>query len=81
MDVCINPNTNPQTGKEYYVYILVYVDDFLHINHNPEIFMRELKVAYRLKYGSLVPPTRSLGANVYKVKLDDGYISWSTTGE
>ena len=41
--------------------------------------MKELKGVYRLKYGSLGPSTQYLGANVEKVKLEDGSIAWSTT--
>ena len=48
-DVWTKPETNPQTGKEYYDYVLVYVDDLLYIQHYMEIFMRELKGVYRLK--------------------------------
>ena len=25
--------TNPQTGKDYYAYLLVYVDDLLYLHH------------------------------------------------
>ena len=40
MDVCMNPETNTQTGKEYYAYVLVYVDNLKHLHYDPEIFMR-----------------------------------------
>ena len=79
MNVWMNPETNLQTGKDYYLYALVYVDDFFHLHYDPEIFMNELKVVYRLKYGSLGPLTRYLGSNVERVKLEDGFISFSTT--
>ena len=53
----MNPDTNPQTGKYYHVYALVYLDDFLHIHHDPEIFIKETKGVCRLKYCILGPPT------------------------
>mmetsp|Transcript_15996 Transcript_15996/g.23839 ORF Transcript_15996/g.23839 Transcript_15996/m.23839 type:complete len:1130 (+) Transcript_15996:7540-10929(+) len=81
MDVWMKPETNPKTGEEYYAYVLVYVDDLLHIHHDPEAFMKELKGVYRLKDDSLGPPTRYLGANVEKVQLEDGSVAWSTTSE
>ena len=79
--VYMKPETNPQTDKEYYAYVLVYVDDLLHIHHDPEIFMRDLKGVYRVKYVSLGPPTQYLGVNVEKLQLEDSSVSWSTTSE
>ena len=67
LDVWMKPKTNPQTGKEYYAYVLVYVDDFLNIHYYPEIFMNEFKGFYRLKYGILEPPTIYLGPDVENV--------------
>ena len=64
MDVWMKPDIKPQTVKEYYVYGLVYVEDLIHIHHDTEIFMKELKVVYRLKDGSLEPTSGSLSANV-----------------
>ena len=81
MDFYMKPKTNPQTDKDYYAYVLVYVDDLLHLNHDQEIFMKELEVVYRLKYGILVPPIRYLGPNVEKVQLEEVSIAWSTTIE
>ena len=37
--------------QEYYYYMLVYVDDVLHVHHNPEIDMKLLSSFYRLKDG------------------------------
>ena len=81
MDVWLKPETNPVNGEEYYAYILVYVDDLLHIHHEPKKFMDALQKVYRLKDDSLGPPSRYLGANVEKVQLEDGSTAWSTTSE
>ena len=53
MYIWMKPETNPKTGKQYYAYVLVYVDDLFHLNHDTEISMKDLKGVYRLKYGSL----------------------------
>ena len=34
-DVWLRPATT-EDGHEYYEYILVYVDDLLHVSHNPD---------------------------------------------
>ena len=57
------------------------MDDFLHLHHDPEIYTKELKGVYRVKYGSLGPPTWYLGAKFEKVQLEDGSIAWSTTSK
>ena len=77
-DVWIKAKTKPD-GTEYYAYVLVYVDDVLHLNNDPETFMNRLAEVYRLKYGSVVEPVRYLGANIEKVQLDDGSVAWSMT--
>ena len=64
------------SGEEYYCYMLVYVDDVLHIHHDPTIDMKRLNEHYRLKEG-VSSPERYLGANVDKVQLEDGRIAWS----
>ena len=60
---------------------MVYVDGLLYIHYDPEKFMNELKVVYRLKYGSLGPPNQYLGSNVERAKLEDGSIAWSKTSK
>ena len=66
------------TGEEYYCYMLVYVDDVLHIHHNPQEDMDKLNSIYRLKDG-VGSPDRYLGANIDQVQLEDGTITWSMT--
>ena len=55
------------TGEEYYCYMLVYVDDVLHIHHNPKEDMDKLNSVYRLK-GGVGKPERYLGANIDQVQ-------------
>ena len=65
-------------GQEYYCYILVYVDDVLHVYHNPGIDMKLLIRFYRLKDG-VGSPSRYLGANIEMVKSEDSREVWSMT--
>ena len=77
-DVWMKAETKPD-GNEYYSYVLVYVDDLLHLHHNPDLLMQEIEKIYRLKEGSVGEPDRYLGANIDKVQLEDGGIVWSMT--
>ena len=43
MYVEMKPKTNPQTGTDYYVYVLLYADYLLRIHHDLEISMNRLK--------------------------------------
>ena len=76
MYVWMNPKTNPKNGEDYYYYVLVYVDDFLHIHQGPEVFMTEFTGFYRLEDGSLGSPYQYLVVNVEKVKLVDSSVAW-----
>ena len=55
----------------YYKYMLLYVDDLLHIGFNPKEDMDALNMIYRLKevFG---PPDQYLGAKVEKLQLEGG---------
>jgi hypothetical protein len=76
-DVWIKANVNPKSNINYYEMVLVYVDDILCISHEPQVFMEEVARMYRLKEGSVGPPTRYLGANVGRYTLPDGRDVWS----
>ena len=74
-DVWLKKAVKPN-GDEYYKYMLVYVDDVLHLAHDPLEDMKRLNQVYRLKEG-FGPPDRYLGANVEKVQLKNGKECWS----
>ena len=38
-----------EDGYEYYEYILVYVDDLLHVSHNPDESMQQIMSRVKLK--------------------------------
>ena len=71
----LKPKVKPN-GDEYYSMVLVYVDDVLHFDHEPNIFMQKLETQYRLK-DKAEAPDRYLGANIDKVQLSDGTVAWS----
>ena len=60
--------------------VLVYVDDILHFDHEPNILMQQLESVYRLK-DKAGTPDRYLGANIDKVQLSDGHIAWSMSSQ
>ena len=74
-DLWLRPRVKPN-GDEYYSMILVYVDDVLHFDHEPNILMTRLESIYRLK-DVAEAPDRYLGANIDKVQLTDGTPAWS----
>ena len=57
----------------------MYVNDVLHLHHDPDTFMNRLAEVYRLKDGSVGEPDRYIGANIEKVQLDYGSVAWSIT--
>ena len=77
-DLWLKAETKPN-GTEYYAYVLVYVNDVLHLHHYPDTFMNRLAEVYRLKDGSVGKPNRHIGAIIEKVQLDEGSVSWSMT--
>ena len=59
------------------MYVLVYVDDVLRLQHDPDTFLNRLAEVYRLKYGSVGEPDIYLGSDIEKIQLDDGSLAWS----
>ena len=57
-------------GQEYYCYMLIYVNDVLHVHHDPEIDMKLLSSFFRLK-DRVGSPSRYIVANIEKVQLED----------
>ena len=55
-----------EDGTPYYKYMLIYVDDILHIVENPNEDMKLINEIYRLKEG-VGPPDRYLGGTIERV--------------
>ena len=69
-DLWYKPSTDSQ-GNEYYSYILVYFDDLLIIDENPNKYMMMIKEKFKVKESSIEEPKSYLGADVSKVYYPD----------
>ena len=65
--------------SDYYNYIIVYVDNILHLAKDTKPAMNILNQAYILKGWIVGTPDIYLGENIEKVQLEYGCISWLTT--
>ncbi len=63
-DVYLRKRTNPETGMDYYEYLLCYVDDVLLVSHDPKDTMEKIKAEYRLKDDAYGSPETYLGAEI-----------------
>ena len=62
--------------RQYYEYVLVYVDDIICISEDPLRFMNQLRqVPYPLK-GNDMPPTLYLGSTISRYN-ENGYSCWA----
>jgi hypothetical protein len=68
-DVWMKPKTKPD-DFQYWSYVLVYTDNLLVINHEPQIMMDFMASCYTLKPGSVKEPDSYLGTQVSKFRLD-----------
>ena len=66
-DVYQHPNAKENGFKQYYQYVLVYVDDILILSHDPMTQLETIKSHYEVNSSSIGPPTQYLGADVKKV--------------
>ena len=79
-DVWLRPHRNP-SGDDYYDFCLIYVDDILCVNHNPETTMDEISKLYLLKEGYVGPPKKYLGEDIYRFKCKYGLMVWSMSSD
>ena len=63
-------------GKEYYEYVLLYVDDCLVIGENAKSQIAEIDKYFPMKPSSIGPPTIYLGAKIGTTVLDNGIKSF-----
>ena len=68
-DVWMKPKMKPD-GFKYWSYILVYTDDILAIDHEPQSIMDYLASRYTLKPGSVQEPELYLGSQVSKFYIE-----------
>ena len=62
--------------SSYYKYMLVYVNDVIHLSKDSQKDMLELNQVYLFK-GYFGQPDKYLGANVDTFQLEDGSTFWS----
>jgi hypothetical protein len=65
----MHARTKPD-GFQYWSYVLVYTDNILIFNHEPQCAMDYLASQYTLKPGSVKKPDQYLGAQVSKFYID-----------
>ena len=63
-------------GFKYYECFLIFVDDILHVSHNPIPTLKTLLKIYELKDDNIGPPGRYIGANCAKYQLENGTMVW-----
>ena len=56
-------------GNKYWVYIIVYVDDMLCVNHDTKSTMDPISNLYCMKEGTIETPKVCLGANIKEQKF------------
>ena len=77
-DVWMRKAIKESDGTDYWEYVLLYVDDTLCISMNPsDVIEKEIGKYWKLKPGSLGPPSIYLGNKVTKVTLENGVSAWS----
>jgi hypothetical protein len=79
-DLWYKPMTD-STGFKYYAYILVYVDDILIINKDPQKDMAMIQSDFTVKKSSIEEPKSYLGADINKVYYPDGSMAWTLGSE
>ena len=60
-----------KNGEKYYAYLIVYVDDLLSIDEDPEAAINHIGQMFRIKEGSVGFPKMYLGANIREWESQD----------
>ena len=55
----------------------VYVDDVLAFSHSPESIMKDIGLAFDIKYNKYGLPTAYFGANIEPFQMSDRKYAWS----
>ena len=76
-DSWMKPMVIMTDGAEYYVYILLYVDDILFIHHDAKSVTTKVDKYFKLKLDSIGEPDMYLGAKVRPMKLDNDVWAWT----
>ena len=74
-DVWYKARTKPD-GSKYYAYLLIYVDDVISVDLEPERNIEMIGEVFKIKEGSSGPPSAYLGANVQKLQSRSNEECW-----
>ena len=72
----MKPMVSPDDRINYYAYVLIYVDDIMVIRHDVESVIRRIDKYFKLKPSSIGEPNIYLGANLNKLRLENGVWAW-----
>ena len=67
------------SNREYYEYVLLYVDDCLVVSHQPNIVLDKLGKYFTLKPSSIGTPDLYLGAKLSTIILPNGVKAWDVS--
>jgi hypothetical protein len=80
-DVWMRPAIKPETGEQYYEYLLAYVDDLLCISYYPMKTMKRIQDKFKLKGDKIESPTDYLGAVLGKMETEGGGECWTQSAD
>ena len=81
-DIYMKPKKRAD-GSKYYSYLVVYVDDILSVDENPQVAIDMLGDLFRIKEGSVTEPKTYLGSTIRKwtgISLDGSQYSTYAMG-
>jgi len=67
----------PDDGLDYWMYVLLYVNDCMAISHNAEAELHKIDKYFPMKKCSIGEPDLYLGSKLRKVTLENGVEAWS----
>ena len=71
------PEVRGEDKYKYYSYVLLYVDDCLHIHHSTEEELSKIDEFFKMKAGSIGDPDIYLGAKVKAMKMNNSVTAWA----
>jgi hypothetical protein len=77
LDIWYHLAVQGTNNHSYYEYMLIYVDDFVSMSHEPKESMRKLHTFLPMKESSIGPPDIYLGTKLSKVKLTNRVKAWA----
>ena len=76
-DLWYKPEVRKENNYKYYLYVLLYVDDYLCIHHSAEEELNTIVKFFKMKAGSIGDPDIYLGATVKPMKMNNVVTAWA----